>query len=355
MGFFIYICFGFCFTFTNKIVKILFLLKKNLIYGSQHSVIAKSGLLNSARITAHQLHKHLKVHTEIEICVDGNEIDKFLHKHRPQICIIEALWVTPDKLRELIRLHKRIIFVVLIHSEVPFLANEGNAISWIREYNDIERVYPAFNSEKTAEQFGELGIYDLYLPNVYHDVDKKDRHKQDNCGVVHVGAFGAIRPFKNQLIQAMAAIVFAEKNKLVLHFHMNTTRLEQAGEPVLKNIKALFEGTPHKLIEHGWMERDNFLHVVSHMDVGLQVSFSESFNIISADFVHENVPIVVSKTIDWMPESQMVGTEDMDAIVQLMERSINHRNSVVRKSIRYLNRYNKRALDAWEDAIKKLF
>jgi hypothetical protein len=149
--------------------------------------------------------------------------------------------------------------------------------------------------------------------------------------------------------------VFAEKNKLVLHFHMNTTRLEQAGEPVLKNIKALFEGTPHKLIEHGWMERDNFLHVVSHMDVGLQVSFSESFNIISADFVHENVPIVVSKTIDWMPESQMVGTEDMDAIVQLMERSINHRNSVVRKSIRYLNRYNKRALDAWEDAIKKLF
>lgn len=73
-------------------MKILFLLKKNLIYGSQTSVIAKSGLLNSARITASQLEKHLGVKTEIEVCVDGNEVDKFLHKHKPKICIIEAIW-----------------------------------------------------------------------------------------------------------------------------------------------------------------------------------------------------------------------------------------------------------------------
>jgi hypothetical protein len=335
-------------------VKILFLLKKNLIYGSQHSVIAKSGLLNSARITAHQLHKHLKIHTEIEICVDGNEIDRFLHKHRPQICVIEALWATPDKMRELIRLHKRITFVVLIHSEVPFLANEGNAIAWIKEYNDIERVYPAFNSEKTTEQFGEQGIYDLYLPNIYLDVDKKDYKKKDNCGVLNVGCFGAIRPFKNQLIQAMAAMVYANRNKMVLHFHMNTSRVEQVGEGVLKNIISLFEGTPHKFVNHGWLEREDFLALVHKMDVNLQVSMTESFNITSADSVHENVPVVVSKTIDWMPDSQKADTEDMENIVDKIGYSINNRGNVVRKSIRYLNRYNKRALDAWEDVLKKL-
>lgn len=335
-------------------MKILFLLKKNLIYGSHYSVIAKSGLLNSARITAHQLHKHLGIHTEIEICVDANEIDKFLHKHKPKICVIEALWVIPEKFRLLTRLHRHTTFIVLIHSEVPFLANEGSAINWIKEYNDIERVYPAFNSEKTFEQFNTIGIYDLYLPNIYLDVEKKERVKRDNCGVVHVGCFGAVRPFKNQLIQAMAAIVFADRNKWVLHFHMNTSRLEQAGESVLKNIKALFEGTPHKLIEHGWFEREEFLHLVSKMHVGLQVSFSESFNIVAADFVHENVPIVVGKTISWMPTSQQCDTEDMEEIVSLMEHSIVHRNTVNRKSIRALTKYNKMALEAWEDVIKKL-
>jgi hypothetical protein len=37
------------------------------------------------------------------------------------------------------------------------------------------------------------------------------------------------------------------------------------------------------------------------MDVGMQVSFSESFNIVTADFVSMNVPIVASDDIAWMP------------------------------------------------------
>ena len=37
------------------------------------------------------------------------------------------------------------------------------------------------------------------------------------------------------------------------------------------------------------------------MDVGMQCSMSESFNIVSADFVKMGVPIVVSNDIEWMP------------------------------------------------------
>ncbi len=330
-------------------MKILFLLKRNLISGGGHSVIAKSGLLNSARITAHQLQKHLHVDTEIEICDDANEIDKFLHKHRPRVCVIEALWVTPAKMQELAQLHRRVGFVVLIHSEVPFLANEGIAIEWIWGYNDIDRVFPAFNSELTYDQFKTLGIVDLYLPNVYLDVDKRRPSRPEDDCVIDIGCFGAIRPFKNQLIQAMAAIAYANKNELTLLFHMNCSRVEQNGEAVIKNIRALFANSHHKLVEHGWCDRDDFLLLISGMDVGLQVSMTESFNIIAADFVNENVPIVVGKTISWMPDSQMADTEDMDDIVDKIGHSINNRNAVNRKSVRALTKYNKDSLKQWEE------
>lgn len=323
-------------------MKILFLLKRNLIYGSYNSVIAKSGLLNSARITAHQLHKHLGYHTEVEVCTDGNEVDKFVHKHRPKIVIIEALWVTPKKLLELTRLHKKVIFIPLMHSEVPFLAHEGNAIDWIQQYNFIGNVYPAFNSSITNEQFLKISIDSLFLPNVYFDV--KDCYKHHRDKILNIGGFGAIRPFKNQLIQAMAAKVAAKKLGLHLHFHMNTTRLEQGGESVYKNIKALLG---HSLIEHGWKNREDFLELVKTMGVCLQVSFTESFNITAADSVHENVPCVVSPTISWMPDIMKVEPEDMDGIVSKIISSLNHREKYAEKQVKALNKYNKKSLQEW--------
>src|SRR5689334_13150548 len=99
--------------------------------------------------------------------------------------------------------------------------------------------------------------------------------------IINIASFGSLRPFKNQLIQAVAAIVFAEQKDKILYFHINSTRMEQGGESVIKNIKALFEGTDHKLVEHGWLEQHHFLELVSRMDLGMQISFTESFNLVA--------------------------------------------------------------------------
>ena len=37
------------------------------------------------------------------------------------------------------------------------------------------------------------------------------------------------------------------------------------------------------------------------MDLGLQVSLTESFNIVTADMINVGVPILVSDDIDWLP------------------------------------------------------
>lgn len=289
------------------------------------------------------MHKHLHYHTEIEVCIDGNDIDRQIHKHRPKVVIIEALWATPHKLKELTRLHKKVIFVTLMHSETAFLAHEGNAVQWLKEYNDIDNVWPAFNSKQTYEQFLAIGLQPLYLPNVYYDVD--DCYEETDNKFMHVGCFGAIRPFKNQLIQAMAAMVVAKKLDKHLHFHMNTSRLEQGGESVYKNIKALLG---HHLIEHGWSERDNFLSLVKTMDIGMQVSFTESFNIVAADFAKMNVPCVVGTTIDWMPNHLQANPESLGSIVEISMKAIDRRRRMAGKQVEALTKYNRLALKNWE-------
>lgn len=329
---------------------ILFLIKKNYSYGGSNT--SKSGVINSAILTAEQLEKYLKVKTDIEICVDGNEVDKFLHKHKPKICVIEALWVTPLKMQELVRLHPKVSFVILIHSEIPFLANEGVAIEWIKEYHFIDHVVVGFNSYETFVDFEKVtGGVNLYLPNIYSDVKY---HFTDNAlnKEINVGCFGAIRPLKNQLLQAFAAIYFANLYNYKLNLHINSSRQEQGGESVLKNIRALFSATEHKLFEYPWMNRENFLLVVGQMHIGLQVSFNESFNIIAADFTKMGIPIVVSDDIEWMYNSAKANPTSVNDIVHKMAKAIRTPKLFVSNSQKALRKHNKHALNVWKSYLK---
>lgn len=332
-------------------------MKQTDVYGNYSSSTSKSGLLNSAKLTAAQITKYLGVPTQVEVCVDGNEVDKFVHQFNPTVCIIEAIWVTPAKFTELVKLHPTVQFVVLIHSSIAFLSNEGNAILNIRLYEGMKNVTVAFNSLTTSYQFTELRIGNTYLPNIFSDVSIMAMAKPEyvSGNIINVGCFGAIRPFKNMLIQAMAAIVLAKKLNAPLNFHINSTRPEQGGEPTLKNIRSLFIGYDnYNLIEHDWEDRDIFLTLIRSMDIGMQVSFSETFNVIAADFVLENVPIVVSDQIDWMPLDQQVSIYDIDSMVTAMIHDLGHTHRVVKKNVKSLTKYNTSALGVWNSYLKTI-
>ena len=119
--------------------------------------------------------------------------------------------------------------------------------------------------------------------------------KNNKKDTINIAVFGAIRPLKNHLIQAISAIQFANEEGLKLYFHINGTRIENNGDPVLKNLRELFEGQEkHELVEHCWMEHDKFVELLQSMDICMQVSFSETYNIVTADAVNGLVPVVVS-------------------------------------------------------------
>lgn len=304
--------------------KILFILKKRMTSGGEHSHGGfSSGLSNSIRFVAEMLKGYPDSEVKAVEVVDNNSIDKEVTEFKPDIVFIEALWVVPDKFEVLARLHPNVKWVVRLHSDTPFLANEGIAIDWLFRYTVFPNVTIAANSIFAVEAIaGMLNEEVAYLPNYYPICP-------EFTGELHIGCFGAMRPMKNQLTQAIAAVKYANETGRKLYFHINAGRVEK-GENVLKNIRALFNHSPHTLVEHGWMNHDDFLALVRQMDLGMQVSLSETYNIVAADFVACNVPIVVSQEITFIEEnSQVINPKDIGEIVEKLYHAEGWNNYVV--------------------------
>lgn len=329
--------------------KILFLIKER-VHDTCYGVT--SGLYNSAQFVVDFLNS-LDVEAKLVSVVDGNAVDREVTKYNPDIIVLEALWVTPAKLQELINIkrHQQRRWVIRIHSKAPFLANEGIATAWIKDYTRINssRIFIAPNTQELTKQFKAVfpkGRF-ITLPNLYQ-LKNIQFEKKEYSPTIDVGCFGAIRPMKNQYQQAIAAIDFANKNNLNLRFHINSTRIEQNGNNVLKNIRLLFKDK-HELVEHGWMTHSEFLKVISQMDFGCQVSLSESFNIVSADFVQAGVPIVVSDDIEWMPNVLKVSPTDYDSIIQKMKVAFYFRRILIPIQKLFLKWYQFKAEWFWLD------
>ena len=197
----------------------------------------------------------------------------------------------------------------------------------------------------------------IYLPNYYprQPVAQADLFISKPCWTrhdwtIHVGCFSAIRPMKNQLLQAGAAILFGRKTGKPIAFHVNGGRVEQGGENGLKNLRALFEGTPNQLVEHPWLDHDQFLELLRSMDVGMQVSLSETFNIVSADMVSVGLPVVVSDEVRWASEYSKVPANDMEAVCEGLERVTTEPDAdkIVRENQRALDRFCKRSQEVWQ-------
>lgn len=284
-----------------------------------------SGLFNSTRYIVEALCRK-GIDAEIIEVVDNNDIDREVTRFHPDIVVIEALWVVPSKFDILKALHPGVTWFVHLHSNMPFLAQEGVAIQWIR--GSAERgVGIIANSEEAYKSIAPLMLdYDLdllyYLPNIYHRKMEPVVERDENYDSIDIGCFGAVRPLKNQLIQAMAAIKFARQKGKHLRFHVNGSRSETGGDSVLKNLVNLFDSEDGaELVFSPWWEGDTFIpHLYENIDLGMQVSLTETFNVVTADYVTAGLPVVVSREIKWVSRWCQADTDDIDSIVAVMHR-----------------------------------
>ncbi len=350
----------------NKTV-VLFILKRREDFNPDtHNAKGMStGLFNSATFMSDMLVRH-SVEAHLEIAIDNNCIDKLVSKHRPTHVIIEALWVVPSKFTILAKLHPTVKWIVRLHSELPFLAGEGMAFDWIGDYSLHPNITIGVNAPRMLEEIKtylrikndwEDEILDqkvCLLPN-YYPQEYKTKEYMINNEYIDIGCFGAVRPLKNHMLQAIAALRFAEEIGKKLHFHINGGRVEMKGEPVMNNLRALFQHVHergHRLVTNEWSPREGFLVLCGEMDIGLQVSFSETFNIVGADIISQGVPLVGSIEIPWFDETYSARAQYCDEIYKALLLTHQQPQHNVEVNQLKLTEYTNNTCDVWLDHFK---
>lgn len=341
---------------------VLFILKRRPDFDpAQHTAIGmQTGLYNSAKFMNDMLNDS-GIQSSIEVVIDNNCIDRVVTQHKPKYAIIEALWVVPTKFEILSKLHPNVTWIVRIHSETPFIAGEGMAYEWICGYAKCKNVVLAVNSPRMMNDvsimLSSMGINSsdrvMYLPNYYPQnmSVKSPRVIGDN---IHIGCFGAIRPLKNHLLQALSAIKFADTIGKKLYFHING-RVEGKGEPILNNLKGVFINLfdmGHRLVFHPWVTRDDFIIECGKLDIGMQVSFSETFNIVSADKVSQGVPLVVSSEVIWANRKYCADPTSVDSIFNALMLSYNNMDDNVKTNQEKLITYTNNSKLTWMKNLK---
>lgn len=338
--------------------RILFILRKS----SKLNIYSHGsfGLSNSAQFVVNRLNQIGHTVGIVQVS-DYNKIDREVATFLPDVVVLEALWVPPAKIAELLRIHLNKKWIIRIHSKAAFLAMEGIALEWINSYNHINDIYNNLVISCNHEQFNTdinqvIQINSVYLPNIYCPLHKTfyNHREDDGHRPIDIGCFGAVRPLKNQFQQAIAAIIFAQTVGRTLNFHMNGTRAEQLGENVMRNIRGIFNNTTHQLVEHDWYNHDEFLlGLIPKMDMGMQISFTESFNIVTADFVHAGVPIVVSDDVEWMPNFTRVDPNDTELIVSKLINTWRAKCGIPNRAARLaLKKYNEVATETWQKELR---
>lgn len=329
--------------------KFLFIIKERSVYGTKTKAY---GLFNSCQFICNKLKKH-NIEANVVQVIDNNCIDKYVTQYSPTHCFIEALWAVPSKFEVLAKLHPNVKWIIRLHSMIPFLSSEGMAFEWLNDYINLRKkginISISCNNEKLYEDLKQL--YDegvSYTPNIYEPEippTKQDVNKKDDT--IDIGCFGALRVLKNHTQQALWAIEFANKIEKKLNFHVNISEHEQRESgPVLRNLRAIFKNTNHTLIEHPWYDHSDFLQIVKKMDLGMQISFTETFNVTAADFVYCEIPIVVSKEIKFVHPNCSVNPTNEKQVDSAMKYAFYDRK-IVKENKELLDEHNRCAYNSW--------
>lgn len=282
------------------------------------------GLGINALMTAKVLRK-AGIHTDLCAVSDVQSVKEALSKHSPTHAIIQALWISSEDQAALCMEFPDTHFIVRCHSQIGFLQVEPKAIKILRDLMFLQEGMLNLSVSANTHRLHEFLHHTyksrvVYLPNLY-DLDRVQRKRDESHGhrTLRIGSFGAHRLLKNHTTAAAAALMMAERRGSDLEFYVNSGRKENEGkDAVLQSLKHMFAHLRWaKLVEVPWEEWSQFRQTVAHMDLTMQVSFTETCNIVTCDSIAEGVPAVVSDAIEWVPERWKAHADDAHDIARV--------------------------------------
>jgi glycosyltransferase involved in cell wall biosynthesis len=326
------------------------LIYKDFAYWTGYS---STGLEVAATTTVEELRRH---GIRAEAIGVRHNIDLFYKLRDSEFThvVICAPWITPLDLEAILKHFPKIQFAVQSHANVGALHGDYRGAGNFRNYIDLTFSYPNLHVAGNSLRFVEWLdlVYDadgLFLPNLY---PAEYREKEIHSGPgLDIGLFGAVRNEKNFVTAVAAALAIQKELDAPVTLHMSEGG-DTTSKNVLNTIRQLAEGVPgFDIWRHRWLPWDKFKNLVARMDLLLQPSYSESFNMITADGIAEGVPSVVSHAITWVPRNWKA---DSDDALDIARRGIALLSDTIRanaEGLQALRRYNRTGIEFWRKFI----
>ena len=289
--------------------------------------------------------------------VDAPDLRKRLAGCGATHVAISAPWIPSSELQRLTVDFPDVQFSVVCHSNVGFLQADANGVKLFGEGMEIERGSHNFRMAGNSRKFADwvqttFSVPCAYLPNLYYlDSHVPTSRPIFRGGVLRVGAFGATRALKNLMSAAGAALAIARDLDVDLELWINSGR-DEGGGGILNAIREMYAITPSaKVVHTGWQSWHNHRKTVSHMDLLISCSYTESFNMVTADGVAEGVASVVSDAIDWAPPHWQAQADNVLDIARVGRNLLCDPNTG-RDGFRALTRHNQDGLSQWNSFLE---
>lgn len=282
--------------------------------------------LGVAAINTAKVLRREAIQTDVWPIISASDLRARLEATPAAHVIISAPWIPALEMQSLSNQFPETRFTVNCHSNVGFLQADRNGIRLVREMMELEmataNVHLAGNSRRFCEWIRfAFGAPCAYLPNLYWLESDPVYRQPFSAGTLRIGVFGATRPLKNLMSAAGAALEIARNLRAPLELWLSAGRAEGGGDTILAAVKEMLAGLPSVTLKlNGWQTWPAFRKTVAHMHLLMQPSYTESFNMVTADGVAEGVASVVSNAIDWAPNDWKANVDDVLDIARVGRR-----------------------------------
>lgn len=319
--------------------------------GVSHIGLNVAALTNARVLSKHGIHTVVfPVRNNVDLVNDIIEYNAE-HEHPLTHVIISAPWLIRYDMESLIKEFPKIKFVIESHSNVGFLQADWGGMQRFRDAIELSHLYPNIFVAGNSVRFVEwmrlaYGEEVALLPNLYPLYPIKLPRKPF-CNAVKIGAFGAVRPQKNFMTAAAAALAMHRMLDTAVEFHMSTGG-EGDGGTVALAIEQMCKNIPgFTLVKHHWRPWEKFIELIGEMDLLLQPSYTESFNMITADGILVGVPSVVSSAITWVPRGWVADSDDALDIARVGVRLLNDCDAA-EDGVKAVKKHNEFGIKEWK-------
>lgn len=270
-------------------VEILILLRD---YGKDTGVSVSSKHLS-------QILKSNNITNVIEFYKNDEELLNIVDSIRSDIIILQTPAFSYETLIKI--LEKGRIVNLAIHSTITYMQAEEGVFDKFIKFASIHNKNFSISNPciKEIEGFKTyLPANFVYLPNLYsYTIDSKEIIKEkinSRCKNQYykIGLFCEYRPFKNLLTQLTAISIAAKK--IPVELHLIKPNVENQ---VYKYVQTLTSMMNFKTVWHEQCANDKLNQIIDEMNLGMQVSYTETFSYVIFEHMVKGVPTIGSSEV----------------------------------------------------------